>query len=233
MPVVLAPYQRLPRYLTQDEVRRFFGAIADLRDLTLFAVVYHYGLRVSEVALLERADVDLVRSRIVVKRLKGGLWTERPLFASTEALLARFLAESRAGPEAPLFPGRDGALRKRQIQTLFATYRDKAGLPVHYTCHSLRHSIATHLLDAGASLEFVQDHLGHRSIRSTSIYARITDRHRAALFRELERSPWIVQPAGRPSPGLPSPVTHPSSGPTPVPGQGGARCIASSLVSSD
>jgi integrase len=46
------------------------------------------------------------------------------------------------------------------------------------------------------SLEFVQDHLGHRSIRSTSIYARITDRHRAAVFLRLEQSPWIVQPKG-------------------------------------
>jgi integrase len=50
-------------------------------------------------------------------------------------------------------------------------------------------------LDAGVALEFVQDHLGHQSIRSTSIYARITDHHRTALFRKLERSPWIVQPA--------------------------------------
>jgi len=49
-------------------------------------------------------------------------------------------------------------------------------------------------LDAGVSLEFVQDHLGHQSIRSTSIYARITDQHRASLFRKLESSPWIVRP---------------------------------------
>jgi len=49
-------------------------------------------------------------------------------------------------------------------------------------------------LDAGVSLEFVQDHLGHQSIRSTSIYARITDQRRAAVFRELEASPWIVRP---------------------------------------
>jgi site-specific recombinase XerD len=76
----------------------------------------------------------------------------------------------------------------------------KAGLPQRLTTHSLRHSIATHLLDAGASLEFVQDHLGHRNIRSTAIYARITDRHREALFRRLESSPWIVQPGSSPPP---------------------------------
>src|SRR6476661_1143521 len=68
------------------------------------------------------------------------------------------------------------------------------GAPQNLTCHSLRHAIATHLPDASVSLEFVKDHLGHQSIRSTSISARITDQHRVAVFRELARSPWIVQP---------------------------------------
>jgi integrase/recombinase XerC len=105
-----------------------------------------------------------------------------------------YLGTDVGSPEGPLFPGRRGPLRKRQIQELFVRYRDQAGLQPRYTCHCLRHSIATHLLDAGMSLEFVQDHLGHRSIRSTSIYARITDRHRAAIFLRLEQSPWIIKP---------------------------------------
>ncbi len=194
MPRPAGASQRLPRYLTQIEVRAFFQAIAEPRDRALFALIYHYGLRVGEVALLVRGDVDFERGRIVVKRLKGGAWTERPLFGSTASLLQTFRAMAPGRPDGPLFPGRDGPLRKRQIQSLFARYRDRAHLPSRYTCHCLRHSIATHLLDAGVSLEFVQDHLGHQSIRSTSIYARITDRHRAALFEQLERSPWIVHP---------------------------------------
>jgi integrase len=151
---------------------------------------------VGEVALLRRGDVDLGRGRIVVKRLKGGAWTEQPLFAATARLLRRHLALCAGSTESPLFAGRRGPLRKRQIQSLFCRYRDLARLDSRYTCHGLRHSIATHLLDAGVALEFVQDHLGHQNIRSTSIYARITDRHRLALFRKLERSPWIVQPPG-------------------------------------
>ena len=200
MPRILGPNQRLPRYLTQVEVRTFFRTIVSLRDQALFALIYHYGLRVGEVALLRREDVDLERGRIVIKRLKGGAWTEQPLFTPTAGLLRRYLAQLPGRPEEPLFRGRGGALRKRQIQALFSTYRDLARLDRRYTCHGLRHSIATHLLDAGVALEFVQDHLGHQSIRSTSIYARITDRHRLALFRKLERSPWIVQPAQPPAP---------------------------------
>lgn len=192
----------MPRYLSQSQVQRFFASITDVRDRALFALVYLYGLRVGEVALLARSDVDLERGRILVRRLKGGAWSERPVFTSVSVLLAAYFdgtdLHRNPASESPLFPGRRGPLRKRQIQALFTHYRDLAGLDRRHGCHSLRHSIATHLLDAGVALEFVQDHLGHQSIRSTSIYARITDNNRAAVFRELEVSPWIVQPEPRP-----------------------------------
>lgn len=180
--------------MTQPETQALFRVISNPRDLALFALVYHYGLRVSEVTLLERDDIDFDRRRLVVKRVKGGVWCERPLFASSEQLLSVYVAGQPMNGKRALFPGRRGPLKKRQIQALFVKYRTRAGLPSHLTCHSLRHSIATHLLDAGMPLEFVQDHLGHRSIRSTTVYARITDRHRDAAFRQLEKSPWIVQP---------------------------------------
>ena len=146
----------------------------------------------------------------MIKRLKGGAWTEQPLFAASAELVRSHIGAEHVGAEDPLFRGRSGPLRKRQIQSLFSRYRDLAGLDRRYTCHGLRHSIATHLLDAGVALEFVQDHLGHQSIRSTSIYARITDRHRTALFRKLEKSPWIVQPRTPPhvEEEVPSPPTH-------------------------
>lgn len=190
MPLPTTP----PKYLTQEEVRRFLGAISVSRDRLIFLLSYLYGLRVGEVALLRRGDADLGRSRIVIRRLKNGNWTERPLFSSLRDPLRWHLTGNPGGEDDPLFSGRRGPLRKRQIQSLFARYRDAAGLPDRYSCHGLRHAIATHLLDAGCSLEFVQDHLGHRSIRSTSVYAQITDHHRLALFQRLERSPWIVQP---------------------------------------
>ncbi len=188
------PHQQLPRYLTQDEARRFFDAASDPRDRALFTLMYLHGLRVGEVLLLRRGDVDLERGRLLVRRLKGGSWSEQVLFGSTVEILRDHLTRIPRGPDIPLFPGRRGPLQRRQIQARFVRYRRIAGLRDRLTTHSLRHSIATHLLDAGASLEFVQDHLGHRNIRSTAIYARISDRHREALMRSLERSPWIVQP---------------------------------------
>lgn len=190
--------QAPPRYLTQDQVRAFFAALRTPRDRALFALIYLYGLRVGEVGLLRRGDVDLERGRILIRRLKGGAWSERPLFSHAASLLRGHLASRPPDLTLPLFAGQRGPLRKRRIQALFTAARNRAGLPAQFTCHGLRHSIATHLLDASMALEFVQDHLGHQSIRSTSIYARITDRHRAAVFAQLERSPWIVQPVMQP-----------------------------------
>ncbi|NOT34002.1 MAG: tyrosine-type recombinase/integrase [Candidatus Eisenbacteria bacterium] len=213
MSILPHPHQLPPRYLTQPEVERFFAVIANPRDRALFTLMYHHGLRVGEVLLLRRADVDLGRGRLLVRRLKGGVWSEQILFAGTAALLRAHTTQTFGTPDEPLFVGRAGPLQRRQIQLRFVRYRDLAQLPRHITTHSLRHSIATHLLDAGASLEFVQDHLGHRNIRSTAIYARITDRHREALFKKLERSPWIVQPARPISPSS-APPTAPAEGAT-------------------
>lgn len=194
-PALLArPGQRLPRYATQAEVQRLFSVIESPRDRALFALLYQYGLRVGEVALLQRGDVDLQRRRIVVKHSKGGAWSAQPLFAATAELLAAYLGHRSNEPSFALFPGRRGTLRKRQLQALFRHHVAQANWRPHLTCHSLRHAIATHLLDAGPPLEFVQDHLGHQSIRSTSIYARITDRVARQHSFELRRHPVFRTP---------------------------------------
>jgi type 1 fimbriae regulatory protein FimB len=91
--------------MTQTEVRTFFNVIAKLRDQALFSLVYHHGLRVSEVALVERSDIDLERKRVVIKRVKNGVWTERPLFASTEAILREYLTAKPDNGSMAVFPG--------------------------------------------------------------------------------------------------------------------------------
>jgi site-specific recombinase XerD len=184
-----------PRFLAQAEVTAFFGVIDDVRDRTLFGLAYLYGLRVSEATRLRYKDVDLAAGRIVIRRAKGGIWGIRPLFTSARALLETYFAASeRADPQAPLFPGRSGPLTKRRIQQLFEQYARAAGLSEGATCHSLRHAIATHLLDAGESLELVKEHLGHRKIENTAIYARVSNPARERAFARLEKSAAIVHP---------------------------------------
>ncbi len=182
---------RLPKYLTQDELSRFFGVIRSPRDRALFAVIYHYGLRVDETTLLALEDLDLKNHRIRLGRLKNGLGGEKPLWRDTAKALRAYL-RVRKPAGSYLFTGREGPLKKRQIQHLFYGYARAAGIRGR-SVHALRHSIAVHLLDAGRGIEYVADHLGHKNIQNTRIYAQISHPLREQVFRELERHPKIVR----------------------------------------
>src|SRR5260370_33742031 len=137
---------RLPKCLTQAELHRFFAVITSPRDRALFALTYHYGLRVDEATALTLEDLDLKNHRIQLRRLKNGLGGEKPLWRHTAKLLRAYLrVRHDAGPY--LFTGREGPLKKRQVQNLFAKYAEAAGVTGR-SVHGLRHSIAVHLLDA-------------------------------------------------------------------------------------
>jgi integrase len=191
--LALLPRAALPRYLTQDEVTRLFKVISSPRDRALFALIYHYGLRVEEATLLTLEDVNLKDLHIRVHRLKHGVSTQKPLWRHNAKLLRSYL-RVRQDAGHYLFTGRQGALKKRQIQQLFTTYVKKAGIKGR-SIHSLRHSIAVHLLEAGQGIEYVADHLGHKNIQNTRIYAQITTSLRQEVFAKLERHPKIVRVA--------------------------------------
>jgi integrase len=181
----------LPKYLTQDELKRFFAAIDSPRDRALFGVIYHYGLRVDEATAITIQDVDLKNHRIRIRRLKNGVGGEKPLWRHTAKLLHAYIRVRRdVGPY--LFTGREGPLKKRMVQTLFNQYAKTAGIQER-SVHALRHSIAVHLLEAGRGIEYVADHLGHKNIQNTKVYAQITNPYREQVFRDLEQHPKIVR----------------------------------------
>jgi integrase len=86
----------LPKYLTQDELKRFFAVIESPRDRALFGVIYHYGMRVTEALMLTVQDLDFKNHRIRIRRLKNGLGGEKPLWRHTAKLLRAYLRERRA-----------------------------------------------------------------------------------------------------------------------------------------
>lgn len=189
----------LPRYLTQDELQRFRLAVQkgrSARDVALFGLAYRYGLRAHEATLLELQDVDLHRRRIRIRRGKGGDTKEYPLTDDLVPVLRRYLAKRHErGPF--LFTGRQSSNQKGltvlRVQQLFKRYANSAGLPHSVASHSLRHSCAVHALEAGFSLEYVADLLGHRSVRSTVIYARITTPAREQMLKNLSQSRFVVR----------------------------------------
>ncbi len=182
------------KYLTQEEVSRLFSKIHDKRDRAMFNVVYKYGLRASEVGLLKIDDVDLERRRIRVYRLKGGVSGEYGIFSDTARLLKAYLKTRENDFHSALFLSRKkNALSRKTIDDLFREYARKAKLPNDKRhAHTLRHSIAVHMLDAAHTQEEVKDQLGHKYIQTTDVYAAISGRQRQQIHERMERAREIV-----------------------------------------
>ena len=180
-------------FLTQAETRRLFHAIDSKRDTAMFLLAYRHGLRASEIGLLSTADLDLKQYRIHIHRLKNSLDGLHPLQPDEVKALKAYLKE-RDSPAPALFLSRNQTpISRRRLDELMKHYGQQAAIPEskrHF--HALKHSIATHLLDAGADLRFVQDWIGHASIGNTVIYAQLTSRRRDEETRKVFASRYIV-----------------------------------------
>jgi len=167
----------LPRHLKDDQVRRLFGVITDLRDRAMFMLMLRCGLRVQEVAELTVDAVEYGRRQIFVSNGKGA--KDRIVYMSEDAhsALLAYL-EKRSSKARALFlvqkgPMRGKPLSVRGIQKRIEYYAQKSGLNV--SCHQLRHTMATQLLNADAALVTIQDLLGHGQITTTQRYCRVAN----------------------------------------------------------
>ena len=149
---------RLPEFLTQEQVRQLFSVIKSKRDIAIFKVAYRHGLRASEVGMLEKTDLDLKRARITINRLKGSLSGVYPMSADTVKALRSYL-RTRDDEVPFLFPSnRRLPIDRRTLLVLMKKYGALAEIPPEkQDFHILKHSICTHLLDAGEELYFVKD----------------------------------------------------------------------------
>jgi site-specific recombinase XerD len=166
--------QFLPVVLSGEEVKQFFAAARTLKQRTLFMCAYACGLRVSELASLRIADIDSQRMAIHVRLGKGKKDRYIPLSTNLLSLLREYWREYR--PETWLFSGRpkQNPISDAAIAGHCREVRARANLGKHVTVHSLRHSYATHLMEAGADLRTIQVLLGHRNIRTTAKYTHVS-----------------------------------------------------------
>jgi integrase len=159
--------QRTIHFLTQDELRRLFKVIKSKRDKAIFLVAYRHGLRASEIGLLQRVDVDAKQGRISIHRLKGSISGVYPMQPDVLKAVRSYL-RTRVDESPYLFVSNRGVpINRYMLHHLMQTYGEVAGLPVEKRkFHCLKHSIATHLLDASADLAFIKDWLGHANIQT-------------------------------------------------------------------
>jgi integrase/recombinase XerD len=165
---------RMPVVLSTDEVKRLLLAAPSLRDKLLLGLMYATGMRVSEVVRLRFVDVDFGRRCIAVRQGKGRKDREVMLPRSFESLLERLRQVHR--PEDFLFPSTDGVDRyvsPRTVQRAVRRACQLAEIGKPATCHTLRHSFATHLLESGTDIRFIQKLLGHLRLETTTLYTRL------------------------------------------------------------
>jgi len=169
----------LPRYLKDDQIQRLFTVVRGKRDLAMFKIMLRCGLRVEEVAGLTTDAVYLEHRLIHVKNAKGG--KERIVYISDDAAAAvrSYYTVRRSSRSKAVFLVQKGtyrgqALSVRGIQKRMEYYARKAQLKV--SCHQLRHTMATQLLNADMDLASIQDLLGHERIKTTERYTKVSNR---------------------------------------------------------
>jgi integrase/recombinase XerD len=178
--------KRLPVVLSLAEIAQFFAAIRRLKYRALFMAVYACGLRVSEVVALRAEDID--SKRMVVRVCQGKGKKDRYVMLSPKllAILREYYKAFR--PTASLFFGKDKErpLHRRTVLLACQRIARRAGLSKRITVHTLRHSFATHLLEAGVDLRTIQALLGHRSLRTTALYTFVSTERVAATPSPLD-----------------------------------------------
>lgn len=189
--------RRQVTFLTPEEVFRMCdsvpndGAPQHLRDIAVIELLFSSGLRVSELAKLDRDHINTKRREFMVR---GKGQKDRPIFISPRAaqIIEDYLA-TRTDSLRPLFinysrnnatstSGDFRRLSDRSIQRMISKYSKLAGITKHVTPHTMRHSYATDLLMNGADIRSVQSMLGHSDISTTQVYTHVTDQHLKEVY---------------------------------------------------
>jgi integrase/recombinase XerC len=167
-------HRKLPKFLTIQQIEDLLKAPENVRDRAILEVLYSAGLRIHELTGLNDDDLDVLGE---VARVRGKGKKERlaPLGAPAIEALQKYLDFRQRSARGPLFVNRfGGRLTARSVQRMLKKYLLAVGLDPSLTPHKLRHSFATHMLDAGADLRSVQELLGHANLSTTQIYTHIT-----------------------------------------------------------
>ncbi len=174
--------KRLPDVLSIDELRELIGAVRKLRYRTYFSTVYSLGLRRNEGLHLQVPDIDSARMLVHVRRGKGAKDRFVPLPARTLTLLREYWVTHRnpvwlfpdIGSDPRQAVSSDRPMSKDGVQHAMQRVVHQLGWRKAVSIHTLRHSYATHLLEAGVNLRLIQQYLGHSSLQTTMVYLHLT-----------------------------------------------------------
>lgn len=184
-------HRRLPTVLSPEEVRRLIAGAKNLFHRTMLMTLYGTGLRRSELCQLQVRHIDSQRMVLRVERGKGGVDREVPLSPTLLTALREYYRWMR--PQTYLFPGTkagwrtDKPITSKVIWEAVRLAARAAGIDRRVSPHTLRHSYATHVLEAGADLRTIQVLLGHADLSHTTVYLHLSQRHLQAAPNPLEQ----------------------------------------------
>jgi len=164
---------KLPKMLSKKEIKRLFKQVKNTKHLLILKLCYGMGLRVSEIVNLKIEDIDSQRMQVLIAGAKG----KKDRYVNLpESVLDSLRTYYRVyKPNHWLFEGQyGGAYSSRSVQAIFKKAMLNAGIKKKIGIHGLRHSYATHLLESGADLRFIQQLLGHFSIKTTQVYTHVS-----------------------------------------------------------
>lgn len=166
----------LPNVLSKEEVKQILNAPFNLKHRAMLAMIYACGLRRGELLNLTKLDIDSKRMIVIIRLAKGKKDRIVPLSAKILDLLRDYYRSYQ--PKTYLFEGQNGGkYSEKSLENVFKQSITKARIEKPATMHWLRHSFATHLLESGTDLRYIQDLLGHKSSKTTEIYTHVSTKN--------------------------------------------------------
>jgi site-specific recombinase XerD len=177
----------LPVILSEQEVDRLLRSLKNLKHIALVYLIYSGGMRLGEVLSIRLKDIMWDRNQVLVKGGKGNKDRMTLLSQTLKQVLQNYFDEYQ--PKYWLFEGQDrtGPYSASSVQKIIRSAAQNAGIQRKVTPHTLRHCFATHLLDRGTDVRFIQELLGHKNIQTTLIYTHVTTRSLENIVSPLDR----------------------------------------------
>jgi tyrosine recombinase XerC len=179
--------KKLPKTLDVDQVAGILDAppysVLEIRDLAIFELFYSSGLRLSELVMLDIADLSVSEGTLRIRHGKGGKQRQVPVGAKAIQVIQQWLRYRPDCASSALFITMRGArLGQRSVQLRLEKWCSKNGLAEHIHPHMLRHSFASHLLESSQDIRAVQELLGHADVSTTQIYTHLDFQHLASVY---------------------------------------------------
>lgn len=169
--------KKLPNVMSKNEIRKLFNAVSNIKHKAILHLIYSSGLRLSELLNLQIKDIDSNRMLINIKGGKGKKDRTTILSRQSLKILREYYRSYK--PKIWLFESVNEGKQysAKSVQNIMKTNLDKAGINKPFTIHTLRHSFATHLLEQGTDLRYIQELLGHNSSKTTEIYTHVSTKN--------------------------------------------------------